>query len=184
MINLIIFIFYKNTLTHDTIKHINLKNPGGLMRRQRELVTQAEACCKQPLNFLYLLPQWVGSRPSSTFHSSFPQPPLPALARSSTCLQASRSARLCGSQKFNFPTLAFLPFSPPPAVMLAPHPLPTLTSPVHAPALTLPHPLLLPFLILSHTHFLEDPPRLQPGFWQMLIRDEAEVARPYKLFQE
>lgn len=50
-------------------------------------VTQAEAWCKQPLSFLYLLPRWVGSQLSSTFHSSTrpPHHSLPSRAPPLAC---------------------------------------------------------------------------------------------------
>lgn len=151
-----------------------------------QFVTQAEACCKQPLSFLYLLPRWVGAQPSSTFNSSTPSPPLPALALSSTCLQASRSTAYPGLKSSTSAFLwFFFPFS---HIQLSCWLLtgwPALTNPSmpcpHSPTL----PSFTPDILDSFTHtFFEEPLRLQPGFWQMLIRDEAEVARPYKLLQE
>lgn len=45
--------------------------------------------------------------------------------------------------------------------------------------------LLLPFVVGDEKHYfleLYKPKRPLPGFWQTLIRDDALVARPYKLY--
>lgn len=150
------FIFFQQ---HTDSRHFTahpLEKPWRSDRELGQSVTQAEVCCKQPLSFLYLLPRWVSSQPSSFVSLLSPTTPTPCTREPLNLPASITILRLCGSQKFNLClSLVFLPFFPHPAVMSAPHPLPCLNSTLHAPALSLPSfplPLLLPFLILSHSH--------------------------------
>lgn len=140
------------------------KNPwgrAGMRCKFGQSATQAEASCKQSLGFLYLLPRWVLSQPSSMFQSPTPTPApdLPASISIPRFLRISK-VQLCLS-------LIFLSPPPNPAVMLPLHPLPSLNSlPLrpcphsHHPLLT---PRLLPFLMWSViSHPPQHPARLPP----------------------